>query len=251
LILAKQIIFVLLVIVLAAAVYLLPPIPQDTAYHAFADNRTLFGIPNCLNVISNTAFLLVGGAGLIYLATGIPPGGMPEFMTAYRVFFAGMLLVGIGSAYYHLAPDNGTLVWDRLPMTLSFMAFFSVLIGERVSVNSGVRLLWPLLLAGVVSVLYWWLTEERGSGDLRLYILVQFLPMVAMPLLLLFYKSPFGGDGWIWLVFVAYAVSKLAELGDEFLFELTGLVSGHTLKHVLAVASGIFFLCALHYRRRQ
>jgi hypothetical protein len=110
--------------------------------------------------------------------------------------------------------------------------------------------LWPLLLAGVLSVLYWWLTEQRGHGDLRPYVLVQFLPMVIMPLLLLFYKSPFGSSGWLWLVLVVYAASKLAELGDTFLFELTGIISGHTLKHLLAAAAGLLFLGALHYRRR-
>jgi len=247
---ARHSIPVLLTVVLAAALFLLPPIPQDEDYHAFADGRTLLGIPNCLNVISSAAFLLAGAAGLSCLARGVPPGAMPELMTACRIFFAGMLLIGMGSACYHLAPDNRSLVWDRLPMTLSFMAFFSVLLGEYVSARAGARLLWPLLLAGVLSVLYWWLTEQRGHGDLRPYVLVQFLPMVIMPLLLLFYKSPFGSSGWLWLVLVVYAASKLAELGDAFLFELTGIISGHTLKHVLAATGGLLFLGALYYRRR-
>jgi len=247
---ARHSIPVLLTVVLAAALFLLPPIPQDEDYHAFADGRTLLGIPNCLNVISSAAFLLAGAAGLSCLARGVPPGAMPELMTACRIFFAGMLLIGMGSACYHLAPDNRSLVWDRLPMTLSFMAFFSVLLGEYVSARAGARLLWPLLLAGVLSVLYWWLTEQRGHGDLRPYVLVQFLPMVIMPLLLLFYNSPFGSSGWLWLVLVVYAASKLAELGDAFLFELTGIISGHTLKHVLAATGGLLFLGALYYRRR-
>lgn len=240
----------LLMIVPMAALFLwLPPVPQDPAYHAFADHRTLLGIPNGLNVISSAAFLLPGSLGLRYLARGVPPGGLAPLMTAYRLFFAGLLLVGAGSAGYHLAPGNGTLLWDRLPMTLSFMAFFSVLLGERVSVRAGVRLLWPLLLAGVLSVLYWWLTEHHGHGDLRPYVLVQFLPMALMPLLLLCFRSPLGGSGWLWLVLAAYAASKLAELGDAPLFTLTGQISGHTLKHVLAAAGGLLFLCALHFRR--
>jgi len=248
---ARQISLVLLIMVLGIAVFRLPPIAQDASYHAFADGRTILGIPNGLNVISSLAFLLAGAVGLRYLAGGVPPGGMPEFMTAYRLFFAGMLLIGTGSAWYHLAPGNGTLLWDRLPMTLSFMAFFSVLLGERVSVKAGQRLLWPLVLAGMLSVLYWWLGEARGHGDLRPYVLVQFLPMLLMPVLLLFYRPVFGGNGWLWLVLAVYSASKLAELGDGYLFTLTGLVSGHTLKHVLAAAGGVFFLCALHYRRRR
>jgi hypothetical protein len=43
---------------------LLPPIPQDPSYHQFADQRTLLGIPNFWNVVSNLPFVLVGAIGL-------------------------------------------------------------------------------------------------------------------------------------------------------------------------------------------
>ena len=168
----------------------LPPIPQDPAYHDFIDQRTLYGVPNFWNVASNVPFVIAGLLGLLLLAGRRPvPGGLPELRTAARVFFTGVLLTGFGSAYYHLEPSNASLFWDRLPMTLSFMAFFAMIIGENLSPGLGRALLWPLLAVGVLSVVYWHITERAGHGDLRPYGLVQFLPMVLIPVILLTFRS--------------------------------------------------------------
>ena len=176
------------------------------------------------------------------------PGGLPGLGRVYRVFFLGLLLVGAGSAAYHLQPSNMTLVWDRLPMSLSFMAFFCAMVGERISVAAGRRLFVPLLVAGLLSVVYWYLTEQRGGGDLRPYVLVQFLPLLLVPVMLLF-RSPLNGSAWLWAMLLAYAASKAAEMGDAAVLELTGVLSGHTLKHLLAALGGLLFLGALLMRR--
>lgn len=127
---------------------LLGPLPQDPLYHQFADQRPLLGIANFLDVISNLPFVIIGLLGLGYLAPGClrrgrPAGGLPPLLLHYRIFFVGVLLTGLGSGYYHLAPDNHTLVWDRLPMTIAFMAFFAALVGESLSLRAGRLLLWP------------------------------------------------------------------------------------------------------------
>ena len=230
------------------AVFLLPAIPQDPAYHAFVDQRRIWGVPNFWNVISNLPFTAVGVAGLI-IARSRLVGGIPELRAGYLAFFAGVILVGPGSALYHLDPTSATLVWDRLPMTLAFMAFFSVLIGESICVRAGRLLLWPLVLIGFASVVYWHFSEIAGSGDLRLYALVQFLPMVIMPLILLLFRSPISA-GWTWSVIGAYAVSKAAELADGPIYALFGFVSGHSVKHLLAAGGGLIFAVALRSRNR-
>jgi hypothetical protein len=86
-------------------IFLLPRIPQDPAYHHFADTRILLSIPNCLNVISNLPFLFVGILGLRFLlgVESRAPGN--AFATAgetwpYGVFFFGVTLTSLGSAYY-------------------------------------------------------------------------------------------------------------------------------------------------------
>jgi len=45
------------------------PTPQPPAYHDFADQRPLLGLPHALNVISNMPFLIVGALGSAFLAS--------------------------------------------------------------------------------------------------------------------------------------------------------------------------------------
>ncbi|MDQ7015225.1 MAG: alkaline phytoceramidase, partial [Gammaproteobacteria bacterium] len=157
--------------------------------------------------------------------------------------------VAIGSGYYHLWPDNSTLLWDRLPMTVAFMALFSIVLSEFVSTRFSKSSLILLVAFGVFSVVYWHITELNGAGDLRLYILVQFLPMVLIPLLLLLCceKSVYLSGYWALLFW--YVVAKLCEYFDQAIFDLLGVISGHSLKHI-AAALGVLFLL-LAYRRKN
>ena len=112
-------------------------IPQDPAYHDFADKRTILGIPNFWNVASNLPFLLAGIAGLYCLRPAAKPVIEPGLRRAWWLLYAGVALLAFGSSWYHLWPDNNSLVWDRLAMTIGFMALFSVIIGEFFSIRAG------------------------------------------------------------------------------------------------------------------
>jgi hypothetical protein len=217
------------------------PIPQAPGYHAFADQRHLLGIPNFWNVTSNLPFLVVGLGGLLILGRRRTPGVLPALLPSYLAFFLGTVLVAIGSGYYHLSPSDKSLVWDRLPMTVTFMAFLAILVGEQIGPEIGARFLIPLLVAGVLSVVYWWFTEPQGGGDLRPYVIVQFLPMVLAPLLLLLFPSPLTRVTLLWGVLAAYALAKLLELLDGPIFKVIPAVSGHSLKHLVA-AFGAYLL---------
>lgn len=226
------------------AVAMLQRIPQPPAYHEFADDRTLLGVPNALDVLSNIPFVLVGLWGLAACRRRFAERSM------YAAFFAGIALTGVGSGWYHLAPAHERLVWDRLPMTLGFMALLAATIAERLSLAWGRRLLAPLLAAGLASVFYWISSERAGVGDLRPYILVQFLSLALIVALLAMYPRRYSHTHLLWLGLAAYAAAKLCESLDHPIFAATDhLVSGHTFKHVIA-ALGIGCLAHMLSQRR-
>jgi hypothetical protein len=242
-------IIVAIVIIAIIGVFSMEPIAQDPAYHNFADRRTIISIPNFFDVISNLAFVIVGFMGMRLIGKGRATGGLPELKKVYMTFFAGVFLTGFGSAYYHFHPDNQTLLWDRLPMTIAFMALFSAIVGETISPRFALKMFIPLLISGFASVIYWEVTELNGSGDLRAYVLVQFLPILLMPLILLLFKSRLNGNIYIWGIIGAYALSKLMELLDAPIYNTLGVISGHSLKHLIAAFATYIFYRALRDRR--
>lgn len=231
---ARLAVLAALSLVALVVLWLQGPIPQDPAYHLFADTRTLFGIPNFWNVMSNLPFPVFGLWGLAKVLRGpLDPLAQAQ-RTAWIVFFAGATIVGAGSSWYHLHPDNLSLVWDRLPMTLAFMALFALLVGEHLEVRWGRRLLWPLLALGLASVLWWHYTESAGRGDLRPYAAVQFLPLILIPGLLLAFPKPDRGP--LWMVLALYGLAKALEYWDAPILAAIGVTGGHAIKHVAAAA---------------
>src|SRR5215831_14489116 len=217
-----------------AGLLLLPAIPQDQSYHQFADQRRLFGIPNFWNVVSNLPFLAVGAAGLRRF----------HHNPATVIFFLGVFVTGLGSSYYHWDPNDSTLFWDRLPMTLSFAAILALVVEERVSHRAGAILLWPALAIGVFSLLLW-----RWTDDLRLYFWVQFFPGLAVVLLFLLYPPKFTGTYWWVAAGAFYALAKVFEFTDEAIYSANGLLSGHTLKHLAAAVACFAILRYFQIRR--
>ncbi len=218
------------------------PIAQDVSYHGFADRRQLLAVPNFWNVISNLPFLMIGFAGMLFSITYKRRLILSKNVF---VFFMSIALTGIGSGYYHLHPTNATLVWDRLPMTISFMSFFSIVIGDRVNKRAGQHLLLPLILTGLMSILYWQMTEGKGQGDLRFYVIVQFLPMLLIPVILLWFRETKTPLLYFWLISFTYATAKICEAGDVMIFNATNMISGHTLKHFAAALGPLLLLIAL------
>ncbi len=236
---------------LVAVGLVLPRIPQGRGYHRFADQRGWFAVPSSLNVLSNLPFLMVGVLGLAFLARSKAPNA--SFLDTrerwpYVIFFLGVACTTLGSAYYHWSPSNDGLMWDRLPMTFGFMGLLAAIVAEYVGVGVGLRLLLPLLAVGVSSVIYWHETELRGSGDLRPYVLVQFYPLLVIPLLMLLFPPRYTRRSDIFVAVGAYALAKVFELLDAAIFNWGRLVSGHTLKHLTAALAVYWILRMLKKR---
>ena len=244
-----RILLLLLSIVLTILVVILvPPVSQDLKYHNFEDQRSIAGIPHFWNVVTNIPFIVIGIIGFFKIQKQELTGILPELLRAYLAFFVGLVLIGLGSGYYHLNPSNSTLVGDRMAITITFMSFLVLIIGESISTKTASRLLFPLIFLGLASVIYWDITENLGIGDLRFYALVQFLPMLLIPLMLLCYGSCLSGRRWIFAIIVVYGIAKIAEFYDQQIYDLIGF-SGHGLKHIIAAFGAFLFLKGLEVRK--
>jgi predicted membrane channel-forming protein YqfA (hemolysin III family) len=235
----------------AIAAFIQHPIPQPLSYHRFADHRTLLGIPNFLDVVSNLAFLYIGITGLWFLFRQTREATFVDARERwpYAVLFAGMILTCFGSMYYHLLPNNARLVWDRVPMTLIFAAILAAIVAERVNLRLGLALLGPLMAVGIWSVLQWKMSELRGEGDLRLYLMVQLLPAFVVPILMALFPARYTRGTDLGVVLLLYVLSKIFELFDREIYRAGHVLSGHTLKHVVS-ALAIYWVLRMLKRRK-
>jgi hypothetical protein len=239
--------------VLAIAGAFGPRISQPLSYHQFANQRTFLGIPHFSDVVSNLGFLVVGlwGMAFVMKASSRTEGAFLHASERwpYFFFFLGVLLTAFGSAYYHWAPDNAGLVWDRLPMAVGFMGLLAAVLGERIAPSLSSRTIIPLLGGGLGSVLYWRWTDLTGRDDLRWYLIVQVGSLVLV-LALCFLRSRYTRGNDMFAVVGLYALAKVFEALDRPIFSLSGgFVSGHTLKHLAAAVACYFLLRMLMLRR--
>lgn len=230
----------------------LSPIAQSVSYHQFADQRSWLGVPNFLNVISNLAFAIVGVLGIVFLNKLINDRAQHSFAELrerwpYLGVFVGLALTAFGSAYYHLAPNNARLVWDRLPMTMVFGSLVAAVIAERISVRAGLQLLPWLIAFSAASVVQWYWDEVRGHGDLRVYAAVQLYSALVL-LLALLLPPKYTRSADFAVVFGFYLLAKIFETADRLIFAHGHIVSGHTLKHLAAAAAGYWILRMLQLR---
>lgn len=222
------------IVILAMAVY--GPIAQLHNYHAFADQRTLFGVPRVGDVLSNLGFLLVALAGALKMWRA------RQSDPAQALFFAALALTAAGSTWYHLAPDDARLVWDRLPIALACAALLAWALRDA---YPSMLLALPVLAAfGALSV-WWW----SATGDLRPYLLIQLAPLVLIPLLQWQSSAPFGKRAAFILAIILYVLAKLCEVADHSLFKAVGAVSGHTVKHVLATLAALVLIRQFEQRQ--
>jgi hypothetical protein len=235
-----------LICILAAIFW--PAMPQPLDYHQFVDQRTFSSVPNFLDVASNIGFVVPGLIGLVIALNPNTPFLTRIERLPYVSFFLGMLLTSLGSSYYHLAPDNERLFWDRLPMTIAFMSLIAAQICERVNVRVGIALLAPMLAIGAASVFYWRATERVGEGNVIPYGILQGYSVLMLLLIAMLLPSRYTRQRDLYWVFGWYVIAKALEAIDRHLFAMGNLVSGHTLKHLAAGAAGLV-VCWMLLRR--
>lgn len=222
---------------------------QPASYHNFADKREWLGVPNFLDVLSNAPFAIIGLWGILFISSKSKNQSFADSRERwpYLVLFFGLFLTAFGSRYYHLAPSNPTLVWDRMPMAIVFGGFIAAVICERLSVDFGVKLLPFLVAFTVASVLQWYFSELRGHGDLTWYASVQIYTVLVL-LIAPFLPARYTRNWDFLAVFGFYALAKVFETLDRQIYSLGHIVSGHTLKHLAAGLAGYWVLRMLQQR---
>jgi len=211
----------------------LPPQTQPGYYLHFADRRAWLGIPFASDVLSNLPFALAGFWGLRVLAR-VPATALaqtPRVLAA--LFFVGLLLTALVSGGFHWQPDQSGLAADRLGMTLAFAGVLGLGAAGGISVRAGAALTVAVLLCGPLAV---WAAAHQGN--LLPWAVLQGGGMVLLLLLAASRPLPTALPVRWGVVIAIYAVAKALELSDHAVFDATGhLISGHSLKHMVAALS--------------
>jgi len=240
-----------LILCAAGALLLHGPITQAANYHDFADRRIALGLPNAADVISSAGFALVGLWGLARLWSARREAALAAGWNGHCLFLVALLLTAGGSAFYHLAPDNTRLFWDRLPIALACGGLLAGVYPELNPRASG--RLWAALMAtaAVLSVSWWSTTDSGGQGDLRPYLFLQAAPLVLIPLWQAIRGAPRDDRAAYAAAILLYVAAKIAEIYDHEIYSALGSLSGHTAKHLLAAAaSGVLVLRLVRRAKR-
>jgi hypothetical protein len=228
-----------LIILILLAIFL-PSIEQNQNYHNFADQRVLFGVNNAFDTLSNLAFIIVGALGLVNFYNNQYIKISNSFSVILNLFFISIILTGLGSSFYHLSPNDFTLVFDRLAMSLVFASILAMLAYLKISPRFGLHTLAELLILAPLTVLIW-----NYNGNLTPYVVLQFGGIILVILTLLLTKTRMQGPCFTSLI-ILYGAAKLVEFYDEKIFNLSqNLISGHTLKHLIAALAVIIFVSPL------
>ena len=228
-----------LIILILLAIFL-PSIEQNQNYHNFADQRVLFGVNNAFDTLSNLAFIIVGILGLVNFYNNQYIKISNSFSVILHLFFISIILTGLGSSFYHLSPNDFTLVFDRLAMSLVFASILAMLAYLKISPRFGLHTLAELLILAPLTVLIW-----KFNGNLTPYVVLQFGGIILVILTLLLTKTRMQGPCFTSLI-ILYGAAKLVEFYDEKIFNLSqNLISGHTLKHLIAALAVIIFVSPL------
>lgn len=247
----REIILTAIVLTVLAAQPFLPHLPQSQDYHHFSDTRTLWGVSNGLDTLSNIPFIIAGITGIVLMWIGRLPAPTSALGAMSLLTFAGLIATGIGSAWYHVQvpPNDAGLAVDRYGMVIAFAGILGLAAAGKVSARAGWCMGWLVLVAGPFSV--WWWTQ---TGTIAPYAVLQFGGM-ALLVLILFWRSADDahatGPNWGMLI-AAYALAKVFEAADAQIWELTlHTLSGHSLKHIAAACVALAVIAPLYRRGRQ
>lgn len=213
-----------------------PAVAPPPHYHDFADQRVWCDVPHAMDVLSNLPFAAWGVAGLWMLARAVRLRVIESASVWLAgLFFAGLIATAGVSSYYHWQPDDAGLVWDRAGMVLAFAGLLGLAGVQAAGRRAGAALGVAVLVCGLMAVGVW-----AVSGNLLPWVVLQGGGMVLiLAVACLPAAAPAPSLRIRWGAVIAfYTLAKVLEVADHQVFALTSqLVSGHSLKHVVASLS--------------
>lgn len=234
---------------LGLLLYCLSPLYSFGDYGAvirFADTRSWLGIESFSDVLSNIGFIFIGFWGIAVSLKGlhsqIQIDRTHDWALALMLFIS-IFLTGLGSGYFHLNPSNQTLIWDRLPMVMGFSALVGLLVSDRFTRATGRAAFFAMILMGAASIFFW--IESQSATSYSVLQAATILICLGLPIFFPVGRIP---NRAIYLAVGTYAIAKIFELGDALIFQATGLVGGHALKHLMAALAMLFILKGLNQK---
>ncbi|XP_015573067.1 uncharacterized protein LOC8259580 isoform X2 [Ricinus communis] len=222
-----------------------PKIPLSHKHHLFADMRNFLGVPNTLNVITIFPFLVVGVVGFVLSIRGSFFNiSLRGEVWGWVMFYGGIMGVAFGSAYYHLKPDDSRFMWDTLPMMIAYSSLFSSFVVERVGKRVGLSCLFGLLVVILLSTAY-----ARIFNDLRLCMMFQLIPCIAIPGMTFLYPPKYTHSiYWLWAAGVCLLAKFEGALDRKIYRANRYFISGHSLEHLCSAALPVLLTIMLMYR---
>ena len=115
-------------------------------------------------------------------------------------------------------------------MSLGFASFIGVLIADRIDVQTSNWITPILIFFGFFSVweIYY---GDRGTQN---YVVLQVGSILFSLLVMSLRPSGRLPNGPFYIGLVPYVCAKLFEAADKGIYDILGVISGHSLKHVMA-----------------
>lgn len=236
-----EVLLLLACLALLVVAVLAPSLVQPAHYHQFADQRSVFGIPHAMDVLSNWPFAVFGALGLLHLRHANFPSSNPAQRPMATLFFIGLIITTACSAIYHWQPVDARLALDRSGMVFAFAGLLGLAVAGRISARAGLWLALAVLVLGPLSVWVW-----VATGNVLPWVVLQFGGLVLI--LTMAWLKPLPGAWAVrWgAVVLIYGVAKVLELSDDWVYQFTGqFVSGHSLKHVVAALAAWPVICGI------
>jgi hypothetical protein len=255
---SKKINQLLIILAFLAVITLLVVIPYFLfpsslfTRHSYTDQRSLCGLNNAFNVLSNLVLIAAGCYWLnwIFRTKNISlkcRKGLYE-TRLYATFFAAVILAGIQSAWYHLFQSQLGLLGTYLLSNIVMLSLLSAIIAERVNLRIGLHSCIPFIFISMLISFYWYIYQTDNQLSHLWYFLTYLIPSLSI-MTIIVARPKYGGIKHITFAFCNTFIALGVSCLDEAIYTLTRhMISGQSLHNIYLGIAAIYIGCYLEQR---